>query len=51
MGAAFKLKLMTSAGSFARRLLELNPKPEHATQARKVVQLAEQTPGDAFSYE
>jgi coatomer protein complex subunit alpha (xenin) len=51
MGVAFKLKLLTSAGSFARRLLELNPRPEFSTQARKVIQLSEQTPGDAFTFE
>lgn len=50
MGVAFKLKLLTSAGGFARRLLELNPRPEFSTQARKVIQLAEQTPGDAFTF-
>jgi len=51
MGVAFKLKLLNSAGSFARRLLELNPRPEFSTQARKVIQLAEQTPGEAFSFD
>ena len=51
MSLAFKLKLLTSAGAFARRLLELNPRPEFSTQARKVIQLAEQTPGDAFTYD
>jgi len=51
MGVAFKLKLLTSAGAFARRLLELNPRPEFSTQARKVIQLAEQTPGDAFTFD
>ncbi|KAL3910996.1 MAG: hypothetical protein SGPRY_008862, partial [Prymnesium sp.] len=33
MTAAFKLKLLKSAASFARRLLELNPRPEISTQA------------------
>ena len=51
MTAAFKLKLLTTAGAFARRLLELNPKPDLATKARKVIQLSEQTPGDAFTFE
>jgi len=50
MTQAYKAKLLISAGSFARRLLELNPKPDYATQARKVIQLSEQTPGDAFTY-
>jgi coatomer protein complex subunit alpha (xenin) len=50
MTAAFKLKLLKSASSFARRLLELNPKPEISTQARKVIQLAEAAPTDAFDY-
>ena len=36
MTTAFKLQLMKSAGAFARRLLELNPKPEFATKARQV---------------
>ena len=50
MSMAFKLKLLKSAGSFARRLLELNPKPEISTQARKVIQLSEGNPTDAFSF-
>ena len=29
----------------------MNPKPDLATQARKVIQLSEQQPGDAFKYE
>jgi len=49
MTLAFKAKLMLSAASFARRLLELNPKPEIATQARKVVQLCDASPSEAFS--
>ena len=36
-----------AAASFARRLLALNPKPEIATQARKVIQLCDASPGDA----
>lgn len=50
MSAAYKHKLLTSAGAFARRLLELNPNPDVATQARKVIQLSEQNPGDAFDF-
>ena len=41
---------MKSAGAFARRLLELNPKPDIATTARKIVQVAETTPTDEFPY-
>jgi len=50
MTAAFKLKLLKSASSFARRLLELNPRPDISTQARKVIQICEATPTDAFEY-
>jgi len=50
MTAAFKLKLLKSASSFARRLLELNPRPDISTQARKVIQLGEANPTDAFEY-
>merc|ERR1711998_506568 len=50
MTAAFKFKLLKSASSFARRLLELNPRPDISTQARKVIQLGEATPTDAFEY-
>merc|ERR1712196_386194 len=41
MTAAYKMQLFGSASSFARRLLELNPKPDIATQARKVIQLCD----------
>ena len=51
MTAAFKMKLLTTAGAFARRLLEMTPRPDLATQARKVIQLSEQQPGDAFKFE
>lgn len=50
MTTAFKLQLMKSAGAFARRLLELNPKPEFATKARQVIQRADQNPSEAFEY-
>jgi len=50
MTAAYKLKLLRSASSFARRLLELNPRPDISTQARKVIQLGEATPTDEFEY-
>merc|ERR1711972_1312445 len=35
---AFKLKNFRTAASFARRLLELGPKPEVAQQTRKILQ-------------
>lgn len=42
----FKLKNYRTAASFARRLLELGPRPEVAQQARKVLQACEKTPTD-----
>ena len=36
---SFKLKNFKTAGSFARRLLELGPKPEVAEQTRKILQV------------
>jgi len=50
MTAAYKLKLIKTAGGFARRLLELNPKPDIATTARKIVQVAESNPTDEFQF-
>eukprot|EP01100_Stratorugosa_tubuloviscum_P014823 TRINITY_DN813_c1_g1_i1.p1 TRINITY_DN813_c1_g1~~TRINITY_DN813_c1_g1_i1.p1 ORF type:complete len:1210 (-),score=610.19 TRINITY_DN813_c1_g1_i1:110-3739(-) len=47
MNAAFKIKNFITAASFSRRLLELNPKPDIATQARKLIQYAEQNSKDA----
>ena len=38
----FKLKNFKTAGSFARRLLELGPKPEVAQQTRKILQVLSQ---------
>ena len=35
----FKIKNFKTAGSFARRLLELGPKPEVAQQTRKILQV------------
>ena len=35
----FKLKNYKTAASFARRLLELGPRPEVAQQARKILQV------------
>nr|XP_032523631.1 coatomer subunit alpha [Danaus plexippus plexippus] len=42
----FKLKNYKTAASFARRLLELGPRPEVAQQARKILQACEKTPTD-----
>jgi hypothetical protein len=36
----FKIKNFKTAGSFARRLLELGPKPEVAQQTRKILQVS-----------
>ncbi|XP_067949452.1 coatomer subunit alpha-like isoform X2 [Watersipora subatra] len=43
----FKLKNFKTAASFARRLLELGPKPEMAKQTRTILQHCERTPTDA----
>jgi len=43
----FKLKNFKTAGSFARRLLELGPKPEVAQQTRKILQACDKNPTDA----
>ncbi|XP_048728495.1 coatomer subunit alpha-like [Ostrea edulis] len=43
----FKLKNFKTAASFARRLLELGPKPDVATQTRKILSACEKTPTDA----
>ena len=40
----FKLKNFKTAGSFARRLLELGPKPEVAQQTRKILQACDKNP-------
>jgi len=42
----FKLKNFKTAGSFARRLLELGPKPEVAQQTRKILQACDKSPTD-----
>ncbi|XP_072049664.1 coatomer subunit alpha-like [Amphiura filiformis] len=39
----FKLKNFKTAASFARRLLELGPKPDVAAQTRKILQACEKT--------
>ena len=43
----FKLNNFKTAGSFARRLLELGPKPEVAQQTRKILQACDKNPTDA----
>lgn len=47
----FKLKNFKTAGSFARRLLELGPRPEVAQQARKILQACELQPTDEHALE
>ena len=42
----FKLKNFKTAGSFARRLLELGPKPDVAQQTRKILQACDMNPTD-----
>ncbi|KAH9509800.1 hypothetical protein Btru_045233 [Bulinus truncatus] len=42
----FKLKNYKTAASFARRLLELGPKPDIAQQTRKILAACEKTPID-----
>ncbi|KAK0050417.1 coatomer subunit alpha [Biomphalaria pfeifferi] len=42
----FKLKNYKTAASFARRLLELGPKPDIAQQTRKILVACEKTPTD-----
>jgi len=51
MTVAYKMRNFNAAASFSRRLLDLHPKAEIATQARKVLQLCEQNPGDAVPLE
>ncbi|NWI05108.1 COPA protein, partial [Tichodroma muraria] len=43
----FKLKNFKSAATFARRLLELGPKPEVAQQTRKILAACEKNPSDS----
>ncbi|ERE72870.1 coatomer subunit alpha isoform 1 [Cricetulus griseus] len=43
----FKLKNFKTAATFARRLLELGPKPEVAQQTRKILSACEKNPTDA----
>lgn len=42
----FKMKNYKTAGSFAQRLLELGPKPDVATQIRKILQACDKNPVD-----
>uniref|UniRef100_T1J5P8 Coatomer subunit alpha n=1 Tax=Strigamia maritima TaxID=126957 RepID=T1J5P8_STRMM len=42
----FKLKNLKTAASFARRLLELGPKPEVGAHTRKILQLCDKNPVD-----
>ena len=46
MNLTFKLKNYRTAASFARRLLELGPKPDMAQQTRKLLQVCEKSPVD-----
>jgi len=46
MNSAHKIKNYQTAASFAKRLLELNPSADFATQARKVLKFAEQNPSN-----
>ncbi|NXW77438.1 COPA protein, partial [Hirundo rustica] len=43
----FKLKNFKTAATFARRLLELGPKPEVAQQTRKILAACEKNPSDS----
>lgn len=43
----FKLKLLKTAAAFARRLIELGPKPEIAEKTRKILKACDQAPTDA----
>lgn len=47
MSIFFKLKNFDTAATFCRRLLELNPPPKVAQQARQVLAACEKSPGDA----
>jgi len=47
LNLSFKLKNFKTAASFARRLLELGPKPDVAQQTRKILQACDKNPVDA----
>jgi len=49
MNIAYKIKNYKTAASFARRLLELEPKPDVATSAKKVIVYAESNSTDAVN--
>lgn len=49
LNLSFKLKNFRTASSFARRLLELGPKPEVAQQTRKILQACDKNPQDEIS--
>ena len=46
MSIFFKLKMFATAAGFCRRLLELNPPANVATQAKQVLAACEKTPKD-----
>ena len=46
LNLSFKLKNYKTAASFARRLLELGPRADVATQTRKILQACDKTPND-----
>jgi len=49
LNLAFKIKNFKTAASFARRLLELGPKPDVAQQTRKILQACDKNPTNAVS--
>jgi len=49
MSIFFKLKNFDTAASFSRRLLEQNPPPKVAQQARQVLSACEKSPGEAVA--
>lgn len=49
MTCCYKVKNYKDASSFAKRLLELNPKPKLTEQARKVIAFAEKNSTNAFN--
>jgi len=51
LNLAFKIKNFKLASSFARRLLELGPKPEVAQQTRKILQACDKNPTNAVKFD
>ena len=45
----YKLRNFKTAASFARKLLELGPKPDVAAQTRKILQACDKTPTDTYN--